>query len=258
MALSCFAYGNEADRLFYEAVRVEAKGELYAAIALYEKANTIAHSANLHGNLANLHFKTDHYGKAVLNYRKALLLAPENLEFKANLRRVMEVADLPIANPTADDSYFAPNTINLWCWLTVILFWSGLIGGFFLLGAILPISVKTGILTTWATLVGLGVYACWRSDNNAALLLREAVAVAESPANTEEGSSVIPLRRYAGDTNEANAKLKSGEIVRIDVGERGDLKKHVTPNGEVWYLARSRSGGKKGWAKRKELLRILN
>jgi tetratricopeptide (TPR) repeat protein len=258
LAIPLIVSGNEADRLFYEAVRVEAQGELDAAIALYEGAKTFAHSANLYGNLGNLYFKTNHYGKAILNYKKAILLVPENLEFKANLRQVMEVANLPIATPTADDSYFAPNTINLWCWLTVALFWSGLIGGFFLWGAILPIWGKAGMLATWAALVGLGMYACWRSDNNAALLFREAVAIAESPADAMEEPGVIPLRRYAGETNEANAELKSGEIVRIEVEDGGKLKTHVSSDGVVWYLARSRSGGKKGWAKKIELRRILN
>ena len=258
LATSVPVSGDEADRLFYEAVRVEAQGELEDAIALYERAKTFGHSANLYGNLGNLYFKTNRYGKAILNYKKAILLVPENLEFKANLRQVLGIAELPVATPTADDSYFAPNTINLWCWLTVVLFWSGLIGAFFLWGAVLPIWGKAGMLTTWAALVGLGTYACWRSNNNASLLFREAVAIAESSEDGKKDSIVIPLRRYAGETNEANAELKSGEIVRIEVEDGGKLKTHVSSDGAIWYLARSRSGGKKGWAKKEELQRIIN
>jgi hypothetical protein len=68
---------------------------------------------------------------------------------------------------------------------------------------------------------------------------------------------VIRLRRYAGDANDANAELKPGEVVRIDKDDTGQLKMHVTKDQVKWYLARSVSGGKKGWATEKELVRIL-
>ena len=49
--------GGQEDRLFYDAVRTEAAGDLDQAINLYLEASTLSHSANLHGNLANLYFK---------------------------------------------------------------------------------------------------------------------------------------------------------------------------------------------------------
>ena len=49
-----------------------------------------------------------------------------------------------------------------------------------------------------------------------------------------------------------------GSGLRIEIEDGGKLKTHVSSDGVVWYLARSRSGGKKGWAKKKELRRILN
>ena len=106
-------------------------------------------------------------------------------------------------------------------------------------------------------LVVFGVYAAWRAERNAKLLSREAVAVATLvPADANE-TSQIPLRRYAGEAD-ANAKLQPGEIVRIAPDENGGLKRHVTPDGVTWYLARSVSGSSKGWATDRELLLILN
>ena len=186
--LACFAHGNEADRLFYEAVRVEAKGELEDAIASYENAIAHAHSANLHGNLANLYFKMGNHGKAILHYYKALLLDSNNLELKANLAQVRNIAGLPSPKPSADDTYFAPTTTDAWCWTTMILFWIGLMSGLFFLRALLPNSAKIAVAASWAALVLFGAYASWRADRNIALLTRDAVAVAATGmASSQEG-----------------------------------------------------------------------
>ena len=83
---------NSKDKLFYDAVRAEASGDLLTAIDLYEGASKVSKSSNLHGNLANLYFKTEKYGKAVLNYRRALLLDPGNRAFQENLNFALETA----------------------------------------------------------------------------------------------------------------------------------------------------------------------
>ena len=77
---------NSKDKLFYDAVRAEASGDLLTAIDLYEGASKVSKSSNLHGNLANLYFKTEKYGKAVLNYRRALLLDPGNRAFQEKFK----------------------------------------------------------------------------------------------------------------------------------------------------------------------------
>ena len=68
------AFCGDEDRLFYDAVRAEASGNLDQAIDYYLKASKISHSANLYGNLANLFFKKEQFGLAILYFRKALLL----------------------------------------------------------------------------------------------------------------------------------------------------------------------------------------
>ena len=262
--LPSFAEGKSSEDLFYvalmafgEGVKADAAGDFDKAINSYEKAASLAHSANLHGNLANLYFKVGDHGKAILHYRKALLLAPDNRELKANLARVREIAEIPIPLRSMDDSYFAPSTIGTWCWITATLFWLGLFAGLILMRSLLPTTLRISIATSWLTLIVFGAYAAWRADHNAVMLVREAVAVA--PLNTAgEKPSMIALRRYAGDSNEANAELKSGEIVHIDIDQDSTLKEHRTPDSDVWYLARSQSGGKKGWATSKELLKVLD
>ena len=89
---------GDENRFFYEAVRAEASGELEKAINLYETISKEVHSANLYGNLGNLHFKTKRYGNAISNYRKALLLDPSNREIRGNLSYALTVANISQIN----------------------------------------------------------------------------------------------------------------------------------------------------------------
>jgi len=248
---------NEANRPFYDGVRAEASGDLDAAIASYEKAAAISHSANLHGNLANLHYKTGSLGKAVLHYRQALLLDPGNPEIISNLAFARKAAGLTPASPSADDFYFAPESISIWVWATTIAFWLGIYLGLILTRSYISGFTKIVGVIGWAGIVAFGTYAIWRANRNIDFLAREAVAVLPSQGNEGNETAVIRLRRYAGGANDANAELKPGEVVRIDKDDTGQLKMHVTKDQVKWYLARSVSGGKKGWATEKELVRIL-
>ena len=252
-----FAHGNEANRLFYDGVRAEAGGDLDTAIVFYEKAAVLAHSANLHGNLANLQFKMGNHGKAVLHFRKALLLDPRNSELRANLAFAREKAGLPSSIPTVDDSYFAPESLDVWICSASILFWTGLLAGVFLYRSYSTVLTKIFGVSGWVGLVVFSVYAAWRAEHNAKLLTREAVAVTPQVFADANETAKIPLRRYAGEAD-ANANLQPGELVRIATDENGGLKRHVTPDGVTWYLAHSVSGSSKGWATNKELLLILN
>ena len=254
---ACGVDGNEANRPFYDGVRAEASGDLDTAIASYGKAVAISHSANLHGNLANLHYKTGSSGKAILHYRKALLLDPGNPEFSSNLAFVRKTVGLPPVTPSIDDFYFAPESISIWVWATTIAFWLGICLGLILTRSYISGFAKIAGVIGWAGIVAFGTYAIWRADRNIDFLVREAVAVLPTKTNEGNATAVIRLRRYAGGANDANAELKPGEVVRIDKDETGQLKMHVTKDEVKWYLARSVSGDKKGWATDKELQRIL-
>ncbi|SVD77512.1 uncharacterized protein METZ01_LOCUS430366, partial [marine metagenome] len=203
MTMACLANGEESKHLFHVALQAEAKGNFDEAISFYEEAAAQAHTANLHGNLANLHFKVGNHGKAILHYRKALLLSPNNRELKANLARVREIGEIPATVQSMDGSYFAPNTIGTWCWSTATLFWVGLFASLFLLRSLLSFYLRIAVAIGWLTLVALGIYASWRTDENTQRLLQEAIAVA--PMGTiGETPTTIPLQRYAGNANEAN------------------------------------------------------
>ena len=99
------------NRLFYDGVRAEATGDLDSAINSYEDSAKIAHSANLHGNLANLYFKKEWLGKSVLNYRKALVLEPDNRDLYENLSFAMETARVESTGLDISSGYFRPASV---------------------------------------------------------------------------------------------------------------------------------------------------
>ncbi len=249
--------GDDAARLFYDGVRAEGAGNLDTAVESYEKALDFSHSSNLHSNLANLHFKMGRYGKAVLHFRKALLLDPGNEEIKANLAFTREKAGLVPKASSVGDFYFAPENSNFWNWTTSVLFWCGLLAIALLVKSHSTKLAKVSFLLSWVALVSLGLYASLRCQKNLEFLACEAVAVAnEKPKDANGTEDAIFLRRYAGEA-EANARIKPGELVRIATNQEGDLKQHVTPDGVKWYLAQSVDGTSKGWATGKELMLIL-
>ncbi len=69
---------NDGNR-YYEA------GNYYEAIEAYEDARKQISNAHLLYNLGNSYFKTSKIGKAILNYRRALFLAPRDTDIKYNL-----------------------------------------------------------------------------------------------------------------------------------------------------------------------------
>ena len=84
--------GESKDKLFYDAVRTEASGDVNKAIEIYSQITEQGNSASLHANLANLYFKTEDYGRSVLHFRKAILIDPPNRNYAANLSLVYEMA----------------------------------------------------------------------------------------------------------------------------------------------------------------------
>lgn len=248
--------GNEANRLFYEAVRAEANGELRNAVDLYLEASTFGHSANLHGNLANLYFKLEKYGHSVLHYRKALLLRPDDREFATNLSFTQEISGIqnPVESST-DPAFSASHTWGTALALSFIIW-----GGFTLFAILLPHHLSKSsawsFLTLWVGLLAFLSWATHQSSQQSHLLKREVIVIHPETAlpNTDVQ---VPLRRFAGDGSSANTKVKPGESLFLDLDDQGEPKSHPNAEGMVWYLLRSLDGKKKGWLKADEFSPIL-
>jgi tetratricopeptide (TPR) repeat protein len=249
-------FGKDEDRLFYDAVRAEASGDLDQAITYYLQASKLSHSSNLHGNLANLYFKKEQFGHSILHFRKALLLKPNNNQLSTNLDFAHDMAKIPPITKNFASSYFSRNNLSFWCILSVVLFWLGLL---LLIYLFLFKASKVPLLyfaLGWFLLCGFVGHATRLSYINNSELSREVIAFLPSEENNQ--SKAITLRRFAGEKNSANTTLLPGESLIIDLGKDGMNKTHQSPDGKNWYLARSKDGKKKGWIQEDEFGWLLD
>ena len=248
--------GNDADRLFYEAVRAEANGELRNAVDLYLEASAFGHSANLHGNLANLYFELEKYGHSVLHYRKALLLRPDEHEFAAKLAFAQKIAG--VTNPSDSSTNPAFSTSHTLGWAIALSFiiWGGLTLFAILLPHRLSKSSAWCLVTLWIGLITFLSWVTYQSSQQSYLLSRE-VIVTSPETSLPNTDSLVPLRRFAGDGSSANTEVKPGESLFLDLDDQGAPKSHPNAAGTVWYLLRSLDGRKKGWLKEKEFVPII-
>ena len=254
--LTQVAFCGDEDRLFYDAVRAEASGNLDQAIDYYLKASKISHSANLYGNLANLFFKKEQFGLAILYFRKALLLQPRNRELATNLAFAYEMAKIPKSKEGFKGLYFSENTISLWCLFCTLVFWTGLLLLIYLFFFKTNKLMLFNTLVCWAILLGLGLYATNLSLIRQTELSREVVAhIAE---NDKNNSGTISLRRFAGETNSENTTVIPGECLIISLDKDENTKQHKSSDGINWFLVRSKNGNQKGWIREDEFGWIIN
>ena len=257
-------HGDSENKLFYDAVRAEAAEDFDSAIRFYEQSAKKSHSANLYGNLANLYFKKEMFGRSILNYRKALLLAPDNRDLAANLSFVREIARIQSSSLDNQSGYFdfSPSSMDAWTIFTAIIFWGGL-GG---MGLIFFLQVdrifQVIVFLFWIALTSLGVGAVTKAKGNHDLQNREIVAIASSASEDSNGSKVIYLRVSAFEESAANTSVVPGESLFLEIKENqpakdGSFKKHTNAIGEVWYFVRSLEGRNKGWIRQDQLERII-
>ena len=247
--LSSFA--KNPDRLFYDAVRSEASGDFVSAIRSYEKAAQISHSANLHGNLANLYFKMEDYGRSILNYRKALFLDPSNRDFSANLAFASEIAGIETNNQLAS-GYFGSGSHVFWAIFTPTIFWCGLLVFAFLFFRRWVFVRFPWLAILWIATCAFSIWAMKTSRANQFLLSREIIALADMTKDQNQ-SGEIALRRFAGANSSSNTTVKAGESLFLDENQDGTLKSHESQSGEHWYLLRTRDSRKKGWVMENEI-----
>ena len=249
-----YLQADSENRLFYDAVRAEATGDLDSAIESYENSAKIAHSANLHGNLANLYFKKEMFGESILNYRKALLIEPNDRDLSENLSFAIETAQIQSSGLDISLDYFRSSSVNLWSITASVIFWGGLliISTLFLLQV--DRALKLISFLAWAGLSGFGVWGTFKSKGNYDLQRREVIAIGVKDSN---GSKALNLRRSPVNASSANTSVVPGESLFLNLNKDGLPKDHRNPNGERWYLVRSLEGRKRGWMKENELGRIL-
>jgi hypothetical protein len=248
--------GGQEDRLFYDAIRAEGSEDIDLAISLYLEASKLSHSTNLHGNLANLYFKKEQFGHAILHFRKALLLQPKNSELSANLEFAYEMAKIPRNSNNFLNTYLSPDFISFWVIISTVIFWGGLL--FFLYFLFFKTSKKPlfYFVLFWIPLAILSFYPTVLCLNQKAELNQEVIT--HLPSIENNNSKSISLRRFAGEQSSANTTIIPGESLMINLAKDGGNKTHKSASGKIWYLARSKNGKKKGWLREDEFEWIVD
>lgn len=207
--------------------------EYTAAIQMYEALLTQGTAAEVYYNLGNAYFKSKDIAKAIVNYERALLLEPNNADFKANLT---------IARAKIVDKYEAPTelflvswgkwivntmTSNQWAVLSMIIFI------LFLVSLATLILYKRGnikriaLITTVAMLLltPITVFcASYQKTNyftrDAAIVIEPSVVVRSTPS--ESGTSLFVLHEGKRVEIKDNS-MSSWKEIRLENGEVGWL-----------------------------------
>ena len=179
--------------------RAAALSVLMACLALFGVANGAAqpqggYSAAQLYNRANAYARSGKPGLAVLNYERARLLAPDDPDIEANLRRVRETSGLPPQTRSAFErmaGFFGPRTLA----------WAGLLG---LLASGISILARVGRKTHRRKLLAVAVagallltvsaaeaLALWPIAHQA-VVIAPSTPVRVSPVTTEEPLFVLP------------------------------------------------------------------
>ena len=237
---------HSKEQLFYDAVRLESSGNIAEAIKKYEKALSEASSANLHGNLANLYYLSDKYGKSILHYRKSLLLEPDNRDFQTNLDYVCKMAK--VGNSNNEISQVLKGfPIDSWKGLLAIIFWSGLLIICFMFHRRFSTKSITALSCCWIALNLLFTYLIYQSAKRLDIMERTVVALNPDNISENNSSTDIQLRKFAAKTSSANSSVRFGETLIVDKSVSGTLQTHQSQGAQNWLLVSTPDKRARGW-----------
>jgi tetratricopeptide (TPR) repeat protein len=212
-----------------------------AAISNYEAILEAGfESANLYYNLGNAWFKQGRIGPSILNYERALELAPGFEDAQANLElaktrtvdRIVAVPEFLVFRIWRGfrDSFNA----SQWAIAAIICFWLALAsGGLFLFGDKLTLK-RTGFIAG-ILFVFLAVSMCFLAASKYQLELKSPYAIVME--------QVVYVKSAPGDTSSDLFILHEGTKIKL-VDQLGE-----------WVEIRL-ADGKKGWIKPEQVVRI--
>ena len=216
MASSALA---ESDAPFARANQEYAGGQFKEAIVNYEAiVRSGDWTAALFYDLGNAYFRTRDFGRAILNYERALALEPNHPEAQANLRMARDEARALELLPAWPEQFLRFATLNQYTTGAAVLFWAG--------ASLLAVSIFSR--RRRRSIVALSI--C--SFVAAALLVYVIMAVEDGG----KGRSVaivtdidIQARLATADTAASVLALPAGSEIKIE-RQRGDWIYAILPN----------------------------
>jgi hypothetical protein len=221
--------GSAQTTQFVKANQEYAAGDFDAAARNYEELVRSGQDApNLFYNLGNAYFRNKDFGRAVLNYERALALDPRHPEAQANLRIARDEARALELIPAKPERLLTVVTLNQYTLTAAIAFW---VFAFGLVTVIFTARRRRGLAAL--SILSLAVFAfaafaAWEREHGkhgAGL----AVVTAEN----------VDARLATADTANRVLTLPAGSEIQI-LSQRGDWIYAALPNDlRGWLPAKS-------------------
>lgn len=219
----------QADAQFAKANQEYAAGHFKEAIDEYEALVRSGQlSANLFYDLGNAYFRTGDFGRAILNYERALALDPRHPEADANLRIARDQARALELTASAPERSLRFMSLNQYAIVASIVFWIGTAGIVVsMMGRRRSFALMMMSILSLAVLV-LSVTAIVKIDNGNK---GRALAIV-----TDRG---VEARVATADNANSVLALPPGSEIRI-LSKRGDWIYAALPNNlRGWITAKS-------------------
>ena len=187
----------QSDAEFAKANQDFAQGHFKEAVAGYEALVRAGEwNANLFYDLGNAYFRTRDFGRAILNYERALALDRHHPEATANLHIARDESRALELQPTRLERYFQFATINQYSIAAAVALWLGVFGIVALIFArrrsAALISLSMLCLLVCAAAV-FAIYALDKGNKGRALAIVTGTDVQARLATADSANSVLAL-----------------------------------------------------------------
>ena len=214
---------------FGKANQEYAQGHFKEAIAGYETlVRSGPLSANLFYDLGNAYFRTGDFGRAILNYKRALALEPHHPEAAANLQIARDEARALEMQQSWPERYLQFASVNQYSTAASVAFWAG---AFCIVGLIFTRrrSVRLTVLSILSlSAFALAIFASYEIGHGSK---GRALAVVIG--------SDVQARLATADTANSVLALPTGSEIKI-LNTRGDWVYAALPNNlRGWIPAKS-------------------
>ena len=204
---------------FAKANQEYAQGHFKEAISGYEALVRAGQwNANLFYDLGNAYFRTRDFGRAILNYERALALDQHHPEATANLQIARDESRALELQPTKLERYLQFASINQYTITAAIAFWLGLFGIVALIFARRRSAALLSLSVLCLLVCGIAVWAVHTLDNGS-----EGRGLAIVTAND------VQARLATADTANSVLALPPGSEIKI-LSTRGDWMYAALPN----------------------------
>jgi len=196
-----------------------AQGHFKEAITGYEAlVRSGQWNANLFYDLGNAYFRTRDFGRAILNYERALALDQHHPEATANLQIARDESRALELQPTRLERYLQFASINQYSIAAAIAFWLGIFGIVALIFARRRSAALMSLSVLCLLLCAMAVWAIHTLDNSS-----KGRALAIVTGND------VQARLATADTANSVLALPAGTEIKI-LSTRGDWMYAALPN----------------------------